>query len=132
MAPMPRQTACTALVVLLLSACGSASVVQTNSSPQQQPPPPVPGAGTATLAWTPVTQNTDGTLLLNLAGYKVHYGTSAADLSTVIQLGDPADTGYKVDNLDEGTWYFAVSAYTADGIDGELSNIGQKTIGTNP
>jgi len=128
---MLRQTGCTALMALLLSACGSASVVQTNSGPQQQPPPGSV-SGKATLTWSPVTQNADGTVLLNLAGYKVRYGTSAGDLETVVQLADPTDTSYEVDGLDAGTWYFAVSAYTADGIDGELSNIGQKTIGSSP
>jgi hypothetical protein len=131
MAPMLRQTGCTALIALLLSACGSASVVQTNSSPQGQPPP-TGSAGKATLIWTPVTQNADGTVLLNLAGYKVHYGASAGDLSSIIQIDDPTDTTYEVDGLDTGTWYFAVSAYTTDGIDGELSNIGQKTVGSSP
>jgi hypothetical protein len=128
---MPRHIVCTALIALLLSACGGGSGMQTDASAQQQPPP-APGSGTATLVWTPVTQNTDGTLVLNLAGYKVHYGASATELSTVVLLANPTDTSYEVDNLDTGTWYFAVSAYTADGVDGELSNIGQKTIGSSP
>src|SRR5262249_43353816 len=32
--------------------------------------------GSATLTWTPPTQNTDGSALNNLAGYKVYWGTS--------------------------------------------------------
>jgi hypothetical protein len=33
-----------------------------------------------------------------------------------------------VSNLSSGTWYFSVSAYTSSGLEGDLSNVGQKTI----
>jgi hypothetical protein len=33
--------------------------------------------GRATLSWTAPTENTDGTTLANLAGYRIRYGTSA-------------------------------------------------------
>jgi len=86
------------------------------------------GVGTATLSWSPVTQNTDGTLLTNLAGYTVHYGASPGALSTTVVLADPNQTIYVVSPLTAGTWYFAVSAYTTDGTQGELSNVAAKTI----
>lgn len=86
------------------------------------------GNGTATLTWTPVTQNTDGTLLTDLAGYKVFYGLSASAMNTIAQLTDPTLTTYVVRNLPSGTWYFAVVAYTSGGTQGAMSNIGTKTI----
>jgi hypothetical protein len=84
--------------------------------------------GTATLTWTPVTQNTNGTVLTDLVGYRVHYGTSAASLNTVVTLANPSLTTYLVSNLSSGTWYFGVTAYASDGTESSLSNVGTKTI----
>jgi hypothetical protein len=33
-----------------------------------------------------------------------------------------------VDNLGQGTWYFAVTAYDADGRESNFSNVGSKMI----
>ncbi len=84
--------------------------------------------GSADLTWTPVTSNTNGSVLMDLAGYRVHYGTSAKGMSTVVTLANPSLTTYLVSNLSSGTWYFGVTAYASDGTESTLSNIGQKTI----
>jgi hypothetical protein len=84
--------------------------------------------GSATLNWTPVTKNTNGTLLHNLAGYRLYYGTSMSSLSTVVELANPNLTTYLVSNLASGTWYFGVTAYTSNGTESAMSNIAQKTI----
>lgn len=84
--------------------------------------------GSATLKWTPVTKNRDGTLLTDLAGYRLHYGTSASSLSAVVELANPNLTTYLVRNLPSGTWYFGVTAYTSNGTESPMSNIVQKTI----
>jgi hypothetical protein len=84
--------------------------------------------GSATLTWTPVTENTNGTVLTNLAGYYVHYGTSPNSMNTVVQLNNPSLTSYVVSNLSSGTWYFGVAAYTSTGTEGIVSNVGSKTI----
>jgi len=84
--------------------------------------------GTASLDWTSVTQNTNGTALTNLAGYHVHYGTSASNMNQVVNITNPSVTAYVVTNLSSGTWYFGVTAYTSTGMEGVLSNVGKKTI----
>ena len=84
--------------------------------------------GTATLNWTAVTQNTNGTALTNLAGYYVYYGTSATDMNQTVQIANPTVTTYIVQNLSAGTWYFGVAAYTSSGTTGQVSNVGSKTI----
>jgi hypothetical protein len=84
--------------------------------------------GSATLTWTAVTENTNGTPLTGLAGYKVFYGTSQNALNTSVTLANPSLTTYTVTNLSSGTWYFAVAAYTSSGTQGVLSNVGSKTI----
>jgi hypothetical protein len=84
--------------------------------------------GTASLEWTPPTENTDGSALNNLAGYKVYYGPSASSMSHVVQLTNPGLTGYTVTNLGSGTWYFAVTAYTATGVESSLSPVVSATF----
>jgi hypothetical protein len=85
-------------------------------------------SGSVTLSWTPPTQNSDGSALTNMAGYKVHYGTSAGNLTQTIQVANPGLTTYVLTNLSSATWYFGVSAYTSTGTESALSNIGTKTI----
>jgi hypothetical protein len=84
--------------------------------------------GSADLTWTPVTSNTNGSVLVDLAGYRVHYGTSSNAMNTVVTLANRSLTTYLVTNLSSGTWYFGVTAYASDGTESTLSNIGQKAI----
>jgi hypothetical protein len=75
------------------------------------------GSGTATLDWTPPTQNTDGSVLTNLAGYTVYYGTSPSDLNQSVKIANPGLSAYTMTNLSPGTWYFAVTSYSAAGVE---------------
>ena len=84
--------------------------------------------GSADLSWTPVTKNINGTVLGNLAGYRVRYGTSANAMNKVVTLSNPSLTNYLVTNLSSGTWYFAITAYTGNGMESKPSNVGHKTI----
>lgn len=86
------------------------------------------GNGSATLAWTPPTTNTDGSSLGNLSGYEVRYGTSASNLGQTVTLTNPSINRYVVENLGSGTWYFAVVAINAAGRSSALSNTASKTI----
>jgi hypothetical protein len=107
-----------------IAACGQ--ITQTPGTVTASGVPVAPG--TASLNWTPVTQNSDGTLATELAGYQVYYGTSPDAMNSVIVAADPDQTSYVVTNLSSGTWYFSVAAYTNDGTIGLLSNIASKTI----
>jgi hypothetical protein len=82
----------------------------------------------ATLSWTPPTQNTDGTPLINLAGYRIYYGTSAAAMTTVIQISNSGTSTHTVSNLTAATWYFSVKAYTAANTESSFSSTVSKTI----
>jgi hypothetical protein len=86
------------------------------------------GVGNATVTWTPPTQNTNGSTLTNLAGYRVVYGTNAANLTQVVQVPNAGTTVQVVENLTSGTYYFAVKAYNTAGAESDLSNISSKTI----
>lgn len=86
------------------------------------------GTGTAELAWEVPTENTNGTPLMDLAGYTVVYGTSPATMNRWVQLTDIGTTSYVLKGLGQGTWYFAVLSYTLSGANSALSNIASKTI----
>ena len=84
--------------------------------------------GSATLSWTPPTQNTDGSALINLAGYRIYYGPNSTSLTQSIDITNPGLNTYVVSNLGAGTTYFAIAAYTSAGVESALSGIGSKTI----
>jgi hypothetical protein len=73
--------------------------------------------GVATLDWLPPTQNSDGTILTNLAGYTVYYGTDRNNLSQSVKVSNPGLASYTVTGLTSGTWYFSVTSYSADGVE---------------
>ncbi|HEV8331382.1 MAG TPA: putative Ig domain-containing protein [Steroidobacteraceae bacterium] len=84
--------------------------------------------GAASLTWTPPTQNTDGTTLTNLAGYRIVYGASAAQLTQTIQVTNAGMSSYVVENLAPGTYYFAIRAYTSSGAESADSNVVAKVV----
>ena len=84
--------------------------------------------GSATLSWTPPTQNTNGTALTNLAGYRIYYGNSAGAMTRTVQVANPSLSRYVVENLGAATWYFTVRAYTTGGAESSSSNTATKTV----
>lgn len=85
-------------------------------------------SGAATLNWTPPTTNSDGSVLTNLAGYKIYYGTSATNLASSITVSNAGLTSYVVSSLSSGTWYFAIKSVNSLGVESALSNTVSKTI----
>jgi hypothetical protein len=112
------------------SGTGSPATAGGTSTPQPAPvpapaPAPAPGATTstnATLAWEPPTQNSDGSALTDLVGYKIHYGTASQNYTGTVAVDNPGLTRYVVDNLPAGKYYFAVAAYNSKGVESTLSN----------
>ncbi|HEY0938829.1 MAG TPA: putative Ig domain-containing protein [Steroidobacter sp.] len=86
-----------------------------------------PSTGSATLSWMPPTENTDGTQLTNLAGYRVLYGRNSASLDQVREVGSNMSS-YTITGLTSGTWYFAVKAFNSAGVESDVSNTGTKNI----
>jgi hypothetical protein len=109
--------------LLLVSACGggSAGPSATSNVASVQ-------SNSATLSWAPVTENTDGTQVQDLAGYKVYYGNVPYQFTNEVTLANPALTSYVVDDLASGTWYFAITAYASDGTESQYSNVASKVI----
>jgi hypothetical protein len=84
--------------------------------------------GRATLSWTAPTENTDGSALSNLAGYRIRYGQSAASLTNTIVINNASVTTYVVEDLAPSTWYFAVTAVNSTGAESGYSNVANKQI----
>jgi hypothetical protein len=84
--------------------------------------------GSATLEWVTPTENTNGTPLTNLAGYRVYYGTSATALTQTVQIANPDLVTYDVSNLSPGTWYFSVRSYSSANVESNLSAVVSKAI----
>lgn len=84
--------------------------------------------GSAVLNWGAPTQNTDGTALTSLSGYRVLYGRSSTDLSQAVSIGNPSVNSTVVENLSPGTWYFAVVSIGAAGVESTVSNVVSTTI----
>jgi hypothetical protein len=87
-----------------------------------------PSLGSATVSWTPPTQRIDGSALTNLAGYKVFYGKNSSSFTHIVDIKNAGQTSHFVENLDSGTWYFAVSAYDSEGLESAKSATASKTI----
>jgi Fibronectin type III domain len=131
-----------AVLLAMLSGCGddenkSASQVPPPGAspapapvPQPAPPPAPPTSkpGAATLEWTPPTTQTNGAVLADLAGYRIHYGKSARTLDTTIEIRNPSISTYVVEGLKPGTYYFAVTAFNARNHESERSNAGMKEV----
>jgi len=84
--------------------------------------------GSATLSWTAPTENTDGSALSNLSGYRIRYGTSASSLTSTITITNASVTTYVIEDLAPATWYFAVTAVNSTGSESSNSNVASKQI----
>jgi Putative Ig domain len=85
-------------------------------------------AAKVTLSWTSPTLNTNGTVVTDLAGYRIYYGSKSTQLNQVVTLEGAQVTAYAFPELSAGTWYFAVAAYGTDKVESDLSAVVPVTI----
>jgi hypothetical protein len=80
------------------------------------------GVTNATVSWAAPTENSNGTAVGPLGGYKIYYGTASRRYAATMDVSNPDLTTYMIDNLEIGVTYcFAVAAVPAGGVDGALS-----------
>jgi hypothetical protein len=108
------------MLAVIISACGgggdgSLSVNQV-------------GIGSATISWTPPTQYEDGSVLTDLAGYKIYYGNESGDYRTSIQIDNPGIAIYVVEYLSPNTYYFVLTAINGSGVESQYSNEVRKQV----
>lgn len=77
--------------------------------------------GTISLSWQPPTQNEDGSPLLDLAGYVIHYGTTSGEYDNEIRLDNPGLTSHLIENLSPGTYYVAATSFNSSGMESDYS-----------
>jgi hypothetical protein len=126
---------------LSLAGCGSdgssgatGSTASTASQTPASPPPsssplPTPSTSNATLSWLAPTENTNGSALTDLRGYKIYYGTSPKQLNQLVALSNPGIQTYVIDGLSVGvTYYFAIAAMAGDGTESAQSAVVSENI----
>jgi hypothetical protein len=73
----------------------------------------------------------DGSPLTTLAGYQVYFGQTTPVTPQNSQLAivaDPNQTSYVLADLDQGTYYFTVTAFDRDGNESAMSEEVSKTF----
>lgn len=73
------------------------------------------------VAWQAPKENTDGTPLDGLSGYRIFYGETPGNYSDTTTVNDPATTSVELD-LAPGDYYMAMSAIALNGAESALSN----------
>jgi hypothetical protein len=84
--------------------------------------------GSATLTWMPPTQNTDGSALTDLAGYKIYWGQSQGTYPNSVTLNNAGLTSYVVEQLTPATWYFVATAINSQGMESAFSTAASKVV----
>lgn len=116
------KTVITLIFVSMVSACGGGSGGGGDATNED-----ANGGSTtattnsATIRWIPPLTNEDGTNLGDLAGYKVHYGTSQGSYPNIVVVSNNV-TETTIDNLPGDTYYFVVTAHDVYGNDSAFSD----------
>jgi hypothetical protein len=84
--------------------------------------------GKIELSWEAPTENEDGTPLTDLAGYRIYYGTIPGEYTHAITIENPGVLTYVIENLVPATYYFAATAFNAEGEESEFSEETASTI----
>jgi len=80
------------------------------------------GTISTTLSWTPPTQNEDGSPLMDLAGYKIYWGTIRGQYTHSATIDNPGISSYMVENLTPGTYEFVGTSFNQAGVESAYSN----------
>jgi hypothetical protein len=112
----------TLIALVALSACGQTP----------DPPPPVhftphKFVGSAELHWEAPKSNSQDPAANRIDGFYIHYGSDSRAADRIIEIADPSATGFTVQDLAPGTYYFSVAAYGPNG-EGRRSEPVSKTV----
>lgn len=84
--------------------------------------------GSFTVSWMPPTERSDGSVLNNLAGYKIYWGTARGDYPNSVTIRNPGVASYVIEHLSPGTYYLVMTAFDAAGVESGHSNVAAKTV----
>jgi hypothetical protein len=77
--------------------------------------------GSATLSWQAPIENSDGSPLLDLAGYRIYWGKQSGNYTNSINNPNPGVTTYVIENLTSGMYYFVATAVSGNGVESARS-----------
>ncbi len=86
------------------------------------------GSRSVTLSWMPPTENEDGSVLNDLAGYRIYYGRSSNTLDRTIVLNNRGLSRYVVESLSSAKWFFAITSVDSKGNESRRSGIVSKNV----
>jgi hypothetical protein len=84
--------------------------------------------GSVTLNWLAPEENTDGSPIIDLAGYRIYFGQDPDRLDEVIAVDNPGVTTYMIENLTPATYYFSMTAINAEGLESEPSGTASTNV----
>ena len=84
--------------------------------------------GSMTLSWTAPTENTDGTALTNLSGYRLYYGRTEGNYPSRVVIDNIGMSSYVVENLLPATYYVVATSVNAAGIESAYSNVAVRMV----
>lgn len=79
------------------------------------------------LSWTAPIENEDGSVLTDLAGYRIYWGTTRGIHPNSVTIDNPSVTTYVVQNLTPGTYEFVATTVNSAGVESRFSNTVSKT-----
>jgi len=71
--------------------------------------------GSAIVSWDIPTTNADGSTLIDLDGFNVHYGRASLTYTRLEEVNDESLSSVLIGDLEPGTWFFAVTAFDLAG-----------------
>lgn len=78
--------------------------------------------GAITLNLVAPTQNSDGSPLMDLAGYKIYYRKGSGSYIREVQIDNPSISTYVVEQLIPDTYFFAATAFNRSGVESSFSS----------
>lgn len=101
----------------------------TPDTPPTTSEPELPaGFGNTTLTWLPPTETVSGKALLDLAGYKLLWGTSPGNYTSHLLVSNPGISSWVLEGLAAGTYYFVIVAINKAGEESGFSNMVERVI----
>ena len=73
--------------------------------------------GFVTLNWDAPTQNSDGSPLMDLAGFKIYYRKNSDPFNREVRIDNPSITTYVVEQLSPATYHLVATAITSSGVE---------------
>jgi hypothetical protein len=84
--------------------------------------------GSMLLSWTAPTENEDGSPLIDLAGFRIYWGTTSGEYPDSVTIDNPSIDLHVIEGLLPETYYVVATAFSAAGVESRYSNQVTKTV----